>query len=314
MKQPLLRVILSALALLALSRPTLCQGLNMQDMSALLHGSLTPLAHKLSDLDGTWRRVSTSASADGGNPAQAYLSLFSGGDTGNVYYTQGRTVTVGEETYLVAYHRQTPPFDFVALMRSGNNASPPKPTPLTPDTVLSLSLLNLRTAGSLNDIRPFDMQQEMTSSRQATAQSDPLNVAVPSRSVQTLAVDTQGASQTSVSNLKQLGLGLIQYVQDNDENLPPMKDAATMKKAILPYAKSEKIFIQPDTKRPYKPNTSLSKRNLASFNDPATMVVLYEDAPDQDNTRAVAFMDGHVKRIPESQWPSLKQTSHVPGP
>ena len=29
--------------------------------------------------------------------------------------------------------------------------------------------------------------------------------------------------------------------------------------------------------------------------------------------RFLLFLDGHVKRIPESQWPALKAASHVPG-
>lgn len=292
---------LALLALLALARPALCQTTNIADLSQLLQGDREPLTHKLSDLDGAWRRLSLGGSVEGGNPASAYLSLFTGmGGASDAYYTQGRLVTVAGETYLVAYRRQTKPIDFAALMRSGGQNDFPKPEPLTPDTVLSLSLLNLRTAGSLNDIRPFDMQQEMTATQQAASAAG--------------AASARSASQTSVSNLKQLALGILQYQQDNDENMPPMKDAVTVKKAILPYVKSDETFVQPDTKRPYKPNASLSKRNLASFNDPATMVILYEDAPDRDNTRAVAFMDGHVKRIPESQWPSLKSASHVPGP
>lgn len=285
---------LALLALLALARPALCQTTNIADLSQLLQGDREPLTHKLSDLDGAWRRLSLGGSVEGGNPASAYLSLFTGmGGASDAYYTQGRLVTVAGETYLVAYRRQTKPIDFAALMRSGGQNDFPKPDPLTLDTVLSLSLLNLRTAGSLNDIRPFDIQMEVTATRQAAAQN---------------------ASQTSVTNLKQLGLGLMMYMQDNDELLPSLKDATALKKAIYPYVKNDQIFLQPDTKRPYKPNTSLSKRGLASFNNPATMVVLYEDAPNQDNTRAVTFMDGHVKRIPESQWPSLKSASHVPGP
>jgi len=291
---------LALLGLLAFARPAHCQTTNLTDMGQLLQGDRAPLTHKLSDLDETWRRLSLGAS-DGGNPTSAYLSLFTGlGGASDVYYTQGRLETVAGETYLVAYRRQAKPIDFAALMRSSLRNDVPKPEPLTPDTVLSLSLLNLRTAGSLNDIRAFDMQQEMAATQQAAAQLD--------------AASAQSKSQTSLSNLKQMSLGMLQYVQDNDENMPPMKDAATVKNAIYPYVKSDQIFLQPDTKRPYQPNSSLSGRSLATFKDPATMVTFYEDAPDQDNTRAVAFLDGHAKRIPESQWPSLKSASHVPGP
>ena len=117
---------------------------------------------------------------------------------------------------------------------------------------------------------------------------------------------------SSDSNLKQLGLAMIQYTQDYDEMMPPMKDAATTKKALYPYVKNDDVFLSPKTHQPYLPNTSLSHRTLASFNSPAEMVIYYEAAPAPDNTRALLFLDGHVKRVPEAEWPSLKAASHVP--
>ena len=290
--------------LLALSRPAFCQTFNATDMGALLRGDQTPLTHKLSDLNGTWRRFSTGSSTD---VSQFYLGLMTGMGSNDAFYTQGRTETFGGETYLIAYRRQMPPLDMAALMRAGSSQNQPKPIPLTPDTVLSLSLLNLRTTGSLDDIRAFDMPQEISASRQTASLMGDVGVGDTT-------VTTATTEPASVSNLKQLGLGLMQYVQDWDETLPSMKDAATVKTALLPYVKNEQLFMQPDTKRPYRPNASLSKRSLASFDNPATMVVLYEDAPEPDNTRAVAFLDGHVKRVPESEWPRLKSASHVPGP
>jgi len=91
-----------------------------------------------------------------------------------------------------------------------------------------------------------------------------------------------------------------------------MQSAAVTKKAIFPYVKSDDVFQYPMTHEPYLPNKSLSGRSLASFNSPSDMVAYYEAVPTPGGTRAVLFMDGHVKRIPESQWPALKAASHVP--
>ncbi|MEO7718313.1 MAG: DUF1559 domain-containing protein [Capsulimonas sp.] len=53
-----------------------------------------------------------------------------------------------------------------------------------------------------------------------------------------------------VSNLKQIGLGIMQYTQDNDENLPYARiDAAPVtpwQGAIYPYVKSAQLFKCPD--------------------------------------------------------------------
>jgi prepilin-type processing-associated H-X9-DG protein len=42
------------------------------------------------------------------------------------------------------------------------------------------------------------------------------------------------------------------------------------------------------------------------------MVVIYEDSPAPDGTRGVAFLDGHAKRINESDWPAIKKASKIP--
>ena len=289
MNRPL-RLLLVLFSLLALVRPAACQNQNT-DFKQLLSGSGVPLTLTLKDMDGGWRRLSLSTSSGAADPTQAYLALYIGGTT-NTYYTKGDTVTVAGETFLIAYHRQIK-IDLQALMKSGTDL--PKVPTLTPDTPLSLFLMNLRSLSTLTDIQPFSLDQEISA---ANAPPDPPADADP--------------AQTSLSNLKQIGLGLMQYVQDYDEKLPPMKSAAVAKKALSPYVKNDSVFQNPQTHEPYLPNTSLSGRSLATFERPSDMVIYYEASPAPDGTRSVVFLDGHVKRIPEAQWPALKAASHVP--
>ena len=263
--------------------------------AALLTGTANlPLTLKLGDLTGDWHRLSVGLPADGNSMMAMYTALFSGGAS-DVYYTKGDLVTVGTDQFLIAYHVPTPKLDLQALQHTG--AQPPKVVKLTAATSVSLALLNLHTVSSLSDIRPFDLQQEIAES------------AAPSPFAG-LRADAENAD--SDSNLKQIGLAVMQYVQDYDETLPPMTDAATVKKAIFPYIKSDDVFINPASHQPYLPNTSLSHRKLASINAPADMVLYYEATPAPDNTRRVLFLDGHVKRFAESEWPRLKSTSHIP--
>lgn len=194
---------------------------------------------------------------------------------------------------MVTYHQKSTLASYAALFLGGSFHAQPNPNPkLTPDTVLSLSLLNLRLAGSLNDIQAFSLQ---------TA----LNPPAPP------APDPQVAT---VSDMKQLGLALDQYIQDYDEKLPPMKTAAIAKKVLYPYAKTDSVFEQPQTHTLFQPNTSLSGRSLASFDTPASMVIYYEDAPEADGLRAVLFLDGHVRRLADADWQRVKTASHVPNP
>lgn len=298
MNRPL-RLFFVFLALAVLTRPAACQNgdLRLLDLKEVLSGNSIPLTRTLKDLDGTWRTLSVSTASDAANPATAYLALSTGGSAPNTYYTQGSTVTLGTETYIVAYRPKSPKIDFAALMRGGANDLP-KPAKMTPDTPLFLSLLNLRTLGTLSDIQPFLLEDELKSS--APAAGTGLGEA---------AGDT---GQPSLSNLTQIGLAMTQYTQDNDEYLPSMQSAANAKKALLPYVHSHDVFQQPQTHAPYLPNTSLSGRSLASFENPATMVIYYEARPGPDGMRAVLFLDGHAKLIRESEWPALKAASHVP--
>ncbi len=273
---------LALFSLLIFARPAPCQS---TDFVSALSGDKHPLTLKLKALDSSWRSVSLGNSGD---QMQLYLAMMSGGAP-NVYYTKGETVTVGGDIYLIAYHHQAA-INYAALMRGG--AEPPVLPKLTPETDLSLSLLNLRLLGSLNDIQPFSLVDAL--SPVAAAEPDP--------------------NQTSVSNLKEIGLALVQYVQDYDENLPPMKTVSEVDEAIYPYLKDRKLLEQPKTHELYQVNTSLSHRSLASFNEPATMVTYYEASPADDGLRAVLFLDGHVTRVPDTEWQRLRVASHVPNP
>ena len=253
--------------------------------ASALSGSQRPLTLKVSDLDNTWRQVSISkvGGAD-------LLSLFAGSSRGaaptlDQYYTHGETTTIGGETYLVAYRYALKLSDL-----TGDNAS--APPQIIPDTVLSLSLINVRQIASLDGIQPF----------------------APVTAAQADADAAKNAETQSLSNLKQIGLGLLQYTQDWDEHYPPMQSTEIAKNALQPYIKSDTVFQNPTTRKPYRPNTSLSHQPLASIQDPSTLMAYYDDGPNADGERGVLFADGHAKMVTEEEWRRLKAASHLPPP
>ena len=128
------------------------------------------------------------------------------------------------------------------------------------------------------------------------------------------------ARQTScVSNMKQLGLGLTQYVQDNDETFPSNSfhpDGRGWAGSIYPYVKSTGVYKCPDDSTPnsnnaqglgevdypvsYGLNGDITGRNtwigptantLASLNAPSNTVQLFEivglQAPIDGNKGAI---------------------------
>ena len=140
-------------------------------ISDILSGTPSvPLSMKLGDLNGNWRRMTITGSVDLGTVTQMFTALLGSAGVG-VYYTRGQSLTLGNTTYLVAYRTQPKVFDITNLIQMGQNAAlsgkPPAAEKLTADTPLALTLLNLQSAGSLTDIKPFDLTTELAGSAAA---------------------------------------------------------------------------------------------------------------------------------------------------
>ena len=100
--------------------------------------------------------------------------------------------------------------------------------------------------------------------------------------------------QLAMSNLKQIGLALIQYAQDYDEHFPPTKD---IEQTLYPYLKTSDVFSVGSTRWVYHGASNLA---LASVDSPADTVQATMDLP---CAHLVLFMDGHVKVFPKEPTP-----------
>lgn len=159
-----------ALLLFALAAPA-------SDLGQLLAGKDFPLAVKLKDLNGDWRRVTirgsgsvsgnVSVNVSGSARSTSQNNLVGSLGGGQTYVTKGQTASAGGQIYLVAYHLPVAGLDLAALLQALATKAPPASAVLTPDTALPLSLLELRTAGSIDDVRPFDMNREIADSQKA---------------------------------------------------------------------------------------------------------------------------------------------------
>lgn len=272
-------------------------------LAEVTSGARYPLALKLGQLTGEWRRMTIGGSGDQGAMSGylgAIMSMMGGGAAATAYYTKCETIVIAGETFVVGYKVQGKAPDFAALM-SGSAAGRggPKVEKLTADTPVSLCLMNMRSAGSISDIRAFDLKSEI-------AESESMASAVAGA-----AGETGAGSGTSESNLKQIGTALLMYVQDYDEVLPPMTSSTQLSKVLQPYCKSTAIFTQPGAEKPYQPNPILSKKKLRHITSPATMVMLYELVPASDGSRWAVFLDGHVAKVSESDWPNVKKASKI---
>ena len=215
------------------------------------------------------------------------------------YYTNGKIFPFGKQRYLVVYHTRDKS-DF--RKRSEADDDQDKGF-LLQDAVLELSLLPLNDTQSIHQVKQFDPQTDLLEP-EVVAQDD------------------------SISNLKQIGLALLMYTQDYDEKIPPMVAArsaddiqnvssnvtehTTVQNRLLPYATNVKVFLQPQTHRPYLPNYKISRLGLDQIKTPPSQTfAFYEDAPDAGGKRAVVYLDGHVARIDEEEFQRQRKAQGI---
>lgn len=114
----------------------------------------------------------------------------------------------------------------------------------------------------------------------------------------------------SESNVKQIDLGLMQYVQDHNMKYP----TGNYKQAVMPYIKTESLFHDPaDTSGSdsYSFNKKLQGVSLDKISDPQGTVALYEGqnqtlAFRHDGRAVVGFADGSVRAVRAEQAKFLR--------
>ena len=105
----------------------------------------------------------------------------------------------------------------------------------------------------------------------------------------------------AVSDLKQIGLGLLQFTQDADETWPPAED---IDETILPYVKDRSVYAVSGSHWTYLAPTKrdaagkIVPMSLADMDEPAQTEIGTLDVP---CARVVLYADGHVKSFPKTQ-------------
>jgi prepilin-type processing-associated H-X9-DG protein len=116
----------------------------------------------------------------------------------------------------------------------------------------------------------------------------------------------------SLSHMKQLGLGVLQFVQDYDERYAFAPEY--LQEAIFPYIQSKDLFLIPNVGTPYSFNSNLSDKGIAVVRNLTRTVMFYEGENEQPVLRyggkaAIGFTDGHAALLTPEE---LKTVIWVP--
>ena len=87
--------------------------------------------------------------------------------TSRSYATRGETARADGRTYLVAYHLPGAGLDLAAVVQALVTKTPIAGAVLTRESQLRLSLLDVSALSSLDDVRTFDLADELAESEKA---------------------------------------------------------------------------------------------------------------------------------------------------
>ena len=100
---------------------------------------------------------------------------------------------------------------------------------------------------------------------------------------------------TCVNNAATLSLAVSEYTQDYDEHYPPMSNTPAFQTAVLPYARTQSVFVCPVTGAAYKPNAALNYALLYRQGpDPGCVELFLYRQPHADGLPTIGYADGHI--------------------
>jgi hypothetical protein len=112
----------------------------------------------------------------------------------------------------------------------------------------------------------------------------------------------------SLSNLKQVDLGIMMFANDYNDSTPDMHDEATFQRMVIPYVKNKSVFTDPVDNRLFQLNDKLSHVDLSKLKHPDATILIFGSANDTGG-RFVGYADGHATILQEKDFLLLLQNT-----
>lgn len=227
----------------------------------------------------------------------------------DTYWTKGDIVRVQGKDYVVAYKWN---LDLTDVEGSAPGTDPGKSKhDALQAMVLSLSLVavdSITSIAPVADMTKQDLIKFLETPYTPPAETTPpeAGAAVPADSEETT-VDPSSDQGKTLAGLKQVSVAITMYVADYDDVYPAAQSTKAVQYVTFPYCKNFDVW------RSYNPNSTrflfnmaISGVSLASIEEPADLIMFYEERPWPNGDRAVAFCDGHVKMVTKEEWSGLE--------
>lgn len=294
----------------------------------VLSGSKLPLSVKPKDMPEDFKAVRIKVAGSGGGGLMdmmgALMSPFTmmmGGTSNNdsegavlmtlseVNWTKGDVVTVQGKEYLVTYKWNLDVGQLMAPSKE-TDAGAAK-AEVIKNMELSLSLLALDGITSISPVTGFSKEELVKLIERPYVKPAVAEEAFDTMATAPAAEEPVGtADQTqSVSNAKQVGLGLMIYVTDYDDVFPYAQSTKAVQYVTYPYVKNIDIWksFNPN-KSEFLYNRAVGGVNASAIESPAETILFYESKAWPDGKRIVVFVDSHVALLDAERWSHVEPT------
>ena len=116
----------------------------------------------------------------------------------------------------------------------------------------------------------------------------------------------------SLSNLKQISIGMLMYCGDWDDNFPSAQSTAGAYEVTYPYVKNKESFnsLNP-LKSSFYFSQAVSGVSAAAIALPAETPLYYESKAWPDGDRLVSYSEGHAKIVHPGGWAKVDKALKV---
>ena len=271
----------------------------------------TPLSMRFKELSSDWKHIEINApierenvSKTGGDFPLELLRETVGAQNG-VYFTQWKTVSQNDDTFLVCY--RAPDFDerdLRALFTQKNEYSKPSASKFMgaislwmDERPLDFVLLNLKNVKVVSNVQAVNWSQSLGRVRGWADKnlSSEASVRLSSR-----------------ERLQLLANATLRFARDNNGVLPTLSDQKTLQNEMSRLVFDPIWWREPQSDKPFVANAVLSSKKLAHIASPQDMILFYESNADARGNRSAAFLDGSARELNATDWEKYRRGSKIP--